>query len=269
MFCRQAPANFPDIFTYPPQICTTAHTRALVGIVRETTWDRYLATHGGVGLQHYNPYNLEETRDYLRTGLAFPQDVQGINWLLKARLGALWTASKLCRIGYMNLQWANQCPCCLQQGVPETLSHLIVSCPRWNMHRERYLRALLLGLGINSTEEQRCKALLGGRVAVGVQNDGNVGENEQNDPRELEIENWGLYPEGHVAHAPQPPVAVPPDNRELPIGNDPEAPRRVQADDGMMLVPPFVCISHYLEAVMRARRVILAPLLEVAPRADA
>lgn len=59
--------------------------------------------------------------------------------LSRARTGALRLASWHARRKLLPAYLAHKCPCCGEQGVPETLEHAILECQRWTHLRQRWL----------------------------------------------------------------------------------------------------------------------------------
>ncbi len=59
------------------------------------------------------------------------------------RVKAIWTAKEFINIRYLDEQWENQCPMCLDMGGPETLEHLFLKCSKWRRQRRAHLRPIL------------------------------------------------------------------------------------------------------------------------------
>jgi hypothetical protein len=89
---------------------------------------------------------------------------QGLRQLLRCRLGAVWTAQRLAQRGLLldGERWKGRCPCC-QRGRPETVCHILLSCPRWGELRERFLSSMLNSVSqLGLPRLARAVLLLGG-----------------------------------------------------------------------------------------------------------
>jgi hypothetical protein len=81
----------------------------------------------------YSGYNLCKSRQYVTQAKLFVKDTYAISCLHKVRTFAVLEGIRLTPNRYLFCN--NTCPCCLQE-VPETIEHMIVTCPCWRDLRE-------------------------------------------------------------------------------------------------------------------------------------
>jgi len=87
----------------------------------------------------YRNYNLAYTCKYWWEALEFPGLAGGTQWLANIRVGGFWLAAPaLSRIGTPESHWESHCPCCGDE-IPETLTYLLLQCPRWKQERSDLL----------------------------------------------------------------------------------------------------------------------------------
>jgi len=87
----------------------------------------------------YRNYNLAYTCKYWWEALEFPGLARGTQWLANIRVGGFWLAAPaLSRIGTPESHWESHCPCCGDE-IPETLTYLLLQCPRWKQERSDLL----------------------------------------------------------------------------------------------------------------------------------
>jgi len=72
-----------------------------------------------------------------------PRLIRGIQTIIQCRVGGFWTAEKLARRKLLNTQYLSVCPCCRRQEV-ESIQHILLECPRWELGRQRMLGELIL-----------------------------------------------------------------------------------------------------------------------------
>jgi len=83
----------------------------------------------------YGQYALQDGSALLRdSSLDYPEYSNSLQWPMRIRVGGWSSCSRLARIGIFDQQWKTRCPCCLA-SVPETLSHLLCECTRWDSKR--------------------------------------------------------------------------------------------------------------------------------------
>lgn len=94
---------------------------------------------------------------------------RGVAALVRFRLESVWTCDRLADVGLLPGRYRSHCPCC-KKDVPESVSHLLLSCSRWKAGRDRLLGDLIAGARLrwrltSSRESQRrlVTLLLGGR----------------------------------------------------------------------------------------------------------
>ena len=205
--------------------------RTAVRHVREHVWLRLLMRTQAASVSRYLERDLWASNGYIHAAVQFPLDAVGVHWLTRARVGAIWTATAYARIHWLPAANLAECPFCLSAQHPqgETLTHMLVECPRWHEPRAA-LQPLLeeargaLGAGVCS--ESLAVFLLGGRAR------GDRGISAR-------CSHWVKLP-----RKPQNGV------------------------QGVDQLPGFVLVARFFAAVMPARLAVLGPLLHP-PRADA
>jgi hypothetical protein len=65
----------------------------------------------------------------------FPALAAGVHWLTSARVGAVRVARAYARIHWVPAEFSTQCLFCDDATMGETLPHLLVECPRWEVQR--------------------------------------------------------------------------------------------------------------------------------------
>jgi hypothetical protein len=88
---------------------------------------------------------FELTRQYIRVAVFYPDLSVAVNFLTKARVQAIWTATRLATIEYLPPEYVNRCPFC-GHAPGETISHMVLECPRWVQSREVHLVPVLNAL---------------------------------------------------------------------------------------------------------------------------
>jgi hypothetical protein len=116
-------------------------SRRLKRTVQTTVRERRHAVSraSNAGLTQYRNYNLAYTCKYWWKALEFPGLARGTQWFAKIRVGGFWLpAPSLSRIGTLEPHWESQCPC-YRDEIPETLTYLLLQCPRWKQERSELL----------------------------------------------------------------------------------------------------------------------------------
>lgn len=114
-------------------------------MVQHEVWHRHEAKCQAISWGRYQLWSFQLSRGYLTEGLKFPSVANGVSWLTRCRVGALWTSRRFVQAGLLDAdQWRDRCPCCGSQLLGgETLEHMVLSCARWTDIRQRYLGDLL------------------------------------------------------------------------------------------------------------------------------
>jgi exonuclease III len=101
-------------------------------------WHHALAASPSVGLRLYRNRNLESSRQYIDVFVSYPELTRHSHWLLRARLDAVWTATRGARAGLLPEAHRDQCPAC-RRPVPDDLAHLLLDCGHYRTQRARWL----------------------------------------------------------------------------------------------------------------------------------
>ena len=230
--------------------------------VRSDRWQHYIDTKGGVSGAAYSEAGFRLTKHFIFKAVLYPQLCSGITWLVKARLGAIWTGSRLLQIRYLPEIYRDLCPCC-ERRTCETLVHLVLVCNRWHRERDRWLNPIIAEMP-ELTDVEKVRVLLGGRVIIGDQIEGN-------DPivQHYSVPNWCIMRNMPGAVDVELDEAF---NRDAPdLGAAiAVAPRVGDRELAQQAASKFVDVARYFHEVMPLRRAVIAPLIENAyPRANA
>ena len=140
--------------------------------VKHVVWERKRKADTSAAMEAYLNNNLVATRAYLvKSGPVYPKLAKGFTLLARARIGAMMTMTRFCKFRLASgAQWSSQCPCCLA-AVPETVAHILCSCPKWKKERAEHLaglmqqaRSLLNRMDVAASEDNVTSLLLGGEV---------------------------------------------------------------------------------------------------------
>ena len=99
-------------------------------VTRSRSGDRYLNANFDL-----NPLTTAQAGGY-------PMLTRGLGLIVKCRVGGFWPASRLAKRGLIHTQYLTVCPCCKRQD-PETLQHVLLDCPRWEVGRRQLMTELL------------------------------------------------------------------------------------------------------------------------------
>lgn len=171
-----------------------------------------------------------------------PELTIGMAALIRCRMGTLWEAVSLAKIGRLPRKFLKWCPCCRTE-VPETLEHLMLDCQRWSGVRERTLSGIvveaknLLGTQLENVS-QACVTLLLGGESQGKR-----------------LENWG-FEYVHESTSVIPTLGAVDEPQETGL---PAATSRVRK-------PGCLLVSAYLASVVEARAPIIGALGSQAPK---
>jgi hypothetical protein len=85
----------------------------------------------------------------------------GISGLLALRCGGFTSATRAARLGLIPASFLTTCPCC-NSSVPESVSHMLLSCSAWSSQRKQFLRPLISKLPSNLSGTEMVALLCGG-----------------------------------------------------------------------------------------------------------
>jgi hypothetical protein len=198
-------------------------------LVKRVVWELLLNKPSRT-LRKYIANDYIRKRDYLAAAVRYPVFSQGIHWLCRMRVGAIWTVRRFVRIRWLPERYLTECPfCCVVNDTGEDLQHLLIQCQAWAEYRHE------ANLGLVGEYE----ILLGGSR--------NIGEAEMD---RVVNEGWMDPPDDDL-------------NPELhaQMGDDDGA--------DVELVPRFIKVAKFLGIMMPVRQRRLSNLLRNTPRANA
>lgn len=200
-------------------------------LVKKTVWDLLLNKTSRT-LSKYIANDYARTREYLAAAVRYPVFSQGIHWLCRMRVGAIWTVRRFVRIRWLPERYLTECPFCgVINDTGEDLQHLLIQCQAWAEYR------LEANLGLVGDYE----ILLGGSRNIGEAGMDRVVNEGWMDPPDDD-----LNPELHAQ-----------------MGDD-----DVDGID-VELVPMFIKVAKFLGIMMPVRHRRLSNLLRDTPRANA
>lgn len=238
--------------------------------VRQIVWTRTNRASGGQGLQRYMSCAFDETRDYIGEAVRFPADAMGVHWLLRARVDSIWTGHQYARIRWLPEEYKVRCPFCDVGHHGETLSHMLVACPRWQESRQVLLQTMIDEarqhlevdpVRVNAHDHDTSDAI-----------DVDAGDDDNGD---IDIKGIAAYLLGgrcggnrcaYWVRNPVPDTVVPGDPQER-LGVVAHTVMEATENTAAM-VPGFIRVARFLSVVIPARQAVLGLLLQP-PRADA
>ena len=87
----------------------------------------------------YIKYKFEETRDYNKLNLEYPQYTKGFHWLLKARCGYKLDSAVLKAANLVNSSFPDCCYCCNKDNSEQNLEHWLMHCSSFDEIRSKIL----------------------------------------------------------------------------------------------------------------------------------
>jgi len=201
-----------------------------------------------------------------RTGVS-PRDVRGVSLLIRARIGALRLAPSLVEAKKLPARYKTTCPCC-QLPEPETLSHLLLTCPTWVRPRATQLGPVVeaahrLGQQHASQslscplDEARLSWILGGiQGGLRVRAWGGQRPSRQivlNAERQEE-----LSPEDRVGDS-----EASESESVTSRGSSSSSPSRgrvSQSGEGTIVIDPYIRVARFLRIVMHKRATMISAL---------
>jgi exonuclease III len=104
------------------------------------------------------------TRTYIAKGAETPRLARGINWLTRARVGAIWTTKRAAQATLIPRDWGDKCPACEGEiDVPE-MEHVILNCPTYSKERDDLSPLWRHDIMMGRTDAEKVVLLLGGTV---------------------------------------------------------------------------------------------------------
>lgn len=93
-----------------------------------------------VSLRGYLAGSYAGTACYLRHSGADVSLARGAVWLLRVRLGAVWTAKRAAKMNLIDGSWEFKCPACSQvlgdaRRTPNEIGHILLECPKYDHER--------------------------------------------------------------------------------------------------------------------------------------
>ena len=104
-------------------------------LVKRLVWELLLNKPSRT-LRKYIANDYIRKRDYLAAAVRYPVFSQGINWLCRMRVGAIWTVRRFVRIRWLPERYLTECPFCgVVNDTGEDLQHLLIQCQAWAEYR--------------------------------------------------------------------------------------------------------------------------------------
>ena len=110
-------------------------------MVKKEVWDRQADQSGSLAWKRYKTARFEATREYIKMAVKHPGISKGVVWLMRARIGAIWTASRAAQAKLVGCEWVGRCPSCGEASVSD-LAHLLL-CPSYQVERRVHLGPLI------------------------------------------------------------------------------------------------------------------------------
>lgn len=144
---------------------------AVKGKIKEYFRQKEEAREGQTGsFLQYKEACFEETRSYLKSAVYYPHLAKGVTWLLRARVGGIWTASRAARLNLIDETWTDLCPACEGEVLTNELDHILLLCPKYGQQRRSLDRDMAAVLDTALDPEIKVVFLLGGNIENGGAN---------------------------------------------------------------------------------------------------
>ena len=137
--------------------------------IRQILWNHAIAQSSTLSMNRYETHNLVESRRYLEYGEYDLQHQRGLYYLFRMRTGSFTTAERLAQMRLIDPMFLSTCPFC-GDNQPETVAHILCSCPRWAQQRREVFHNNNFTNG-RMDEAMASVLLLGGEIR-GDQDDG-------------------------------------------------------------------------------------------------
>ena len=143
--------------------------KALGRVIQDIRWRKLLAASSSPALDSYLRLHMDSSNSFLHSRVDLAPGTTGYRWLARARVGAIWTATRGRRAGLLTALEGDGCPSCGSPD-PDTLAHLLLECPAFRASRRQELDPWIPHLAtelrrIQDTTQSRVEmwqALLGG-----------------------------------------------------------------------------------------------------------
>jgi len=121
-----------------------------------------------ISLRLYVRHGYIFTRGYIKLAPGWPQWTPGTTLLAQGRANAYLCSRFMAGAGLIPLTFLNKCPFC-NLDIPETISHVLVSCQRWDEPRNHFLGAMIAVIksATHCDDFELTVMLLGGTCAKG------------------------------------------------------------------------------------------------------
>lgn len=180
--------------------------KAIKGLVwRREERNHMQALHG----QRYVEFKFDKTRVAAGHMGHVPAVTNGMGDIIKCRIGGYGTYGKWAKQGLVDQEYENICPFC-GADEPETVTHLLLHCTKWDNHRDELIRPLLgeinekineLELDPGKRDECLSAILLGGEYegialegwTYRVREQGDVPNYDEEEPTGEENSSEGTY----------------------------------------------------------------------------
>ena len=109
--------------------------------IKEYYWNRDLLK-DSIKAKNYIENRFEDTREYYKLGLDFPQYTLGFHWLLKARCGYRLDSKVLKAANLVESSYPDKCPCCKSNNSIQNIEHWLMQCSSFRDFRSKHLENL-------------------------------------------------------------------------------------------------------------------------------
>ncbi|ORX77170.1 hypothetical protein BCR32DRAFT_283457 [Anaeromyces robustus] len=96
--------------------------------IMEFYWDRDMNSDKSIKAKNYKMYKFEESRNYLKLNLEYPEYSKGFRWILRARCGYKIDARVAKAAKMINNSCPNCCSCCFHCESYQRIDHWFINC---------------------------------------------------------------------------------------------------------------------------------------------
>ena len=126
------------------------------------------ASHEGqaVSFLRYKLAGFEGTRCYLKSAIDYPKISVGVTWLLRLRVGGIWTAHRAAKRELIDEAWLNKCPACGINLTIDEIAHVVLLCPEYVIQRQTLSLDMEAVLTAALDSNQKLTYLAGGNLSI-------------------------------------------------------------------------------------------------------
>jgi hypothetical protein len=124
--------------------------------------------HDAKAWRQYQEHGFERTQSYIKWSGDYHLVSRGITWVLRARVGGIWTAKRAAKLDLIDADRGNKCPACDQVIDEEELVHIVLHC--WKYAQPRACLVQDMAAALEAALEPKVKVtLLLGSMSVLVE----------------------------------------------------------------------------------------------------